>query len=53
MGEPLQRREGLFVGESQDAFMGLDTSEVEGHDTVKQSLIGRKVLGMLRLIAQR
>ena len=53
MGEPLQGRECLFVFESQDTFMGLDTIEVEGHDTVEEGGILRKPLGVLRLIVQR
>ncbi len=52
MGELLQGRERLFVVESQDAFMGLDTIEVEGDDPIEEGLIGRKVLGMLRLVTQ-
>ncbi len=52
MGEPLQGCERLFVGESQDARVCLDTSEVEGHDAVEESGILRKVVGILRLIVQ-
>jgi Integrase core domain len=52
MGEPFQRRERLFVCESQEAFMSLDTLEVEGDDTVEEGLIGRKDFSMLRLVVQ-
>src|SRR5579859_6674580 len=52
MGEPFQGRERLFVFESQDTFMRLNTIEVEGDDPIEEGLICRKVLSMLRLIVQ-
>lgn len=52
MGEHFQGRERLFVFEIKYALMGLDTVEVEGYHAIEQSLSGRKVLGMLRLIGQ-
>src|SRR5438105_5027479 len=52
MSELLQRREGLFVFESQDAFMRLNDLKVEGYDTVEQRLMSCKTVGLLRLIVQ-
>jgi len=42
MSEPFQGRERLFVAESQDTFMGLDTVEVEGDDTVEEGAFSAK-----------
>ncbi len=53
MGEPFQGRERLFVGESKDARVCLDTIEVEGDDAIEEGGILRKALSMLRLIVQR
>lgn len=52
MGERFQGSECLFGCEVQDAFMRLDTREVEAHDAIEESLVNRKPLSMLRLVVQ-
>src|SRR5207344_2446409 len=50
MGERFQGGEGFFRGKVEYVLMRLDDSKVEGHHTVEQRVIGRKVVGMLRVI---
>jgi hypothetical protein len=52
MGERFQGGEGFFRGKVEHVLMRLDDCKVEGHHTVEQRVIGRKVVGMLRVIVQ-
>ena len=52
MGERFQGGEGFFRGKVEHVLMRLDDFKVEGHHTVEQRVIGRKGVGMLRVIVQ-
>jgi hypothetical protein len=52
MGEHFQGGEGFFRGKLEHFLVRLDDFKVEGHHTVEQCVIGRKVIGMLRVIVQ-
>ena len=52
MGERFQGGEGFFRGKLEHVLMRLDDVKVEGHHPVEQSVIGRKGVGMLRVIVQ-
>ena len=52
MRQLLQGGEGLLVGEREEAFVRLDTVEVEGHDAIEKGLIFREEAGILRRIVQ-
>ena len=52
MRELLQGRKRLLVAVRKDALMRLNTSEVEGYHAIEEDSILRKVVGILRRIAQ-